>query len=50
MKSRQDRRLTITLRYWEDLVKLEEGLEKELTLLMEKYTPEYCSEEQQTTK
>ncbi|XP_052484734.1 protein SUPPRESSOR OF GENE SILENCING 3 isoform X1 [Gossypium raimondii] len=38
MKSRQDRRLTITLRYWEDLVKLEEGFEKEFTLLMEKYT------------
>ncbi|MBA0683133.1 hypothetical protein Goari_024808, partial [Gossypium aridum] len=38
MKSRQDRRLAITLRYWEDLVKLEEGFEKELTLLMEKYT------------
>ncbi|MBA0799337.1 hypothetical protein Gohar_009858 [Gossypium harknessii] len=38
MKSRQDRRLAITLRYWEDLVKLEEGFEKEFTLLMEKYT------------
>ncbi|PPD89344.1 hypothetical protein GOBAR_DD13708 [Gossypium barbadense] len=38
MKSRQDRRLTIKLRYWEDLVKLEEGFEKEFTLLMEKYT------------
>ncbi|KAK8518646.1 hypothetical protein V6N13_018073 [Hibiscus sabdariffa] len=47
MKSRQDRRLAITQRYWEELVELEKGLENELTLLMEKYTPD-CLEEETT--
>lgn len=45
MKSHQDRRLAITQRYWEELVELEEGFEKELTLLMEKYTPDCLDEE-----
>ncbi|WRX14249.1 hypothetical protein QQP08_006736 [Theobroma cacao] len=44
MKSHQDRRLEITQRYWEELIELEKGFENELTLLMEKYTPD-CLEE-----
>ncbi|GMI87976.1 hypothetical protein HRI_002466900 [Hibiscus trionum] len=47
MKSHQDRRLAITQRYWEELVELEEGFEKELTLLMGKYNPD-CPEEETT--
>ncbi|XP_022749225.1 protein SUPPRESSOR OF GENE SILENCING 3-like [Durio zibethinus] len=45
MKSHQDRRLAITQRYWEKLIELEKGFEKELTLLMEKYTPDCLDEE-----
>ena len=45
MKSHQDRRLAITQRYWEELVELEKGFEKELTLLMEKYAPDCLDEE-----
>ncbi|KAK8530080.1 hypothetical protein V6N13_102958 [Hibiscus sabdariffa] len=44
MKNRQDRRLAITQKYWEEMVELEKGFENELTLLMEKYTPD-CLEE-----
>ncbi|XP_022762900.1 protein SUPPRESSOR OF GENE SILENCING 3-like [Durio zibethinus] len=47
MKSHQDRRLAITQRYWEELIELEKGFEKELTLLMGKYTPD-CVEEEAT--
>ncbi|XWS55214.1 hypothetical protein CRYUN_Cryun10bG0155500 [Craigia yunnanensis] len=47
MKSHQDRRLAITQRYWEELVEFEKRFEKELTLLMEKYTP-YCLDEETT--
>ncbi|KAK8625324.1 hypothetical protein V6N13_090198 [Hibiscus sabdariffa] len=47
MKSHQDRRLAITQRYWEELVKIEEGFEKELTLLMGKYNPD-CLEDEGT--
>ncbi|XP_039063044.1 protein SUPPRESSOR OF GENE SILENCING 3-like [Hibiscus syriacus] len=47
MKSHQDRRLVITQRYWEELVELEKGFENELTLLLEKYTPD-CLEEETT--
>ncbi|XVF68109.1 hypothetical protein PTKIN_Ptkin10aG0176700 [Pterospermum kingtungense] len=45
MKGHQDRRLAITQKYWEELVELEEGFEKELTLLMEKYTPDFLDKE-----
>lgn len=45
MKSHQEIRLAITQRYWEELVELEKGFEKELNLLMEKYTPECLDEE-----
>ncbi|XP_017619829.1 protein SUPPRESSOR OF GENE SILENCING 3-like [Gossypium arboreum] len=45
MKSHQDRRLAITQRYWEELIELEEGFEKELTLLMGKYNPDRLEEE-----
>ncbi|XP_039007083.1 protein SUPPRESSOR OF GENE SILENCING 3-like isoform X2 [Hibiscus syriacus] len=45
MKSHQDRRLAITQRYWEELIELEKGFEKELTLLMEKYNPDCPVEE-----
>ncbi|XWS40315.1 hypothetical protein CRYUN_Cryun18bG0130100 [Craigia yunnanensis] len=45
MKSHQDIRLAITQRYWEELIELEKGFEKELTLLMEKYTPDCLDEE-----
>ncbi|XVF00727.1 hypothetical protein REPUB_Repub04eG0026400 [Reevesia pubescens] len=48
MKSHQDRRLAITQTYWEELIELEKGFEKELTLLMEKYTPD-CVEEETPT-
>ncbi|PPS03649.1 hypothetical protein GOBAR_AA17012 [Gossypium barbadense] len=41
----QDRRLAITQQYWEELIDLEEGFEKELTLLMEKYNPDRLEEE-----
>ncbi|PPS10338.1 hypothetical protein GOBAR_AA10324 [Gossypium barbadense] len=36
----QDRRLAIIQRYWEELIELEEGFEKELTLLLGKYNPD----------
>ncbi|KAE8690725.1 GATA transcription factor 26-like protein [Hibiscus syriacus] len=45
MKTHQDRRLAITQRYWEELIELEEGFEKELTLLMGKYNPDHPGEE-----
>ncbi|TYI98357.1 hypothetical protein E1A91_D01G208500v1 [Gossypium mustelinum] len=45
MKSHQDGRLAITQRYWEELIELEEGFEKELTLLMGKYNPDRLEEE-----
>ncbi|XP_039056815.1 protein SUPPRESSOR OF GENE SILENCING 3-like [Hibiscus syriacus] len=45
MKSHQDRRLAITQRYWEELIELEEGFEKELALLMGKYSPDHPGEE-----
>ncbi|XVE94031.1 hypothetical protein REPUB_Repub01dG0245100 [Reevesia pubescens] len=45
MKSRQDRTLAITQRYWDELIEIEKGFEKELTLLMEKYTPDCLEEE-----
>ncbi|KAK8699188.1 hypothetical protein V6N13_115282 [Hibiscus sabdariffa] len=47
MKSHQDRRLAITQRYWEELIELEEGFEKELIFLMGKYNPD-CPEEETT--
>ncbi|XVE67343.1 hypothetical protein DITRI_Ditri08aG0152900 [Diplodiscus trichospermus] len=45
MKSHQDGRLAITERYWEELIELEKGYEKELTLLMKKCTPDCLDEE-----
>lgn len=45
MKSHQDQTLAITQRYWEELIELEEGFEKELTLLMGKYNPDHPEEE-----
>ncbi|KAA3465416.1 protein SUPPRESSOR OF GENE SILENCING 3-like [Gossypium australe] len=45
MKGHQDRRLAITQRYWEELIELEEGFEKKLTLLMRKYNPDRLEEE-----
>ncbi|KAK8567860.1 hypothetical protein V6N13_105807 [Hibiscus sabdariffa] len=47
MKSHQDRRLAVTQRYWEELIELEEGFEKELIFLMGKYNPD-CPEEETT--
>ncbi|KAK5784562.1 hypothetical protein PVK06_039088 [Gossypium arboreum] len=41
----QDRRLAIIQRYWEELIELEEGFEKELTLLLGKYNPDLLEEE-----
>ncbi|GMI70574.1 hypothetical protein HRI_000726700 [Hibiscus trionum] len=47
MKKHQERRLAITQSYWEELIKIEEGFEQELTLLMGKYNPD-CLEDEAT--